>query len=122
MLNPGSKARSEVTYEFRGARGRLFYIPGLYDDYLELILPEDPKASEKLLRSIRSIPKKGRHGEYEIKLHNTQPRVVSIMRLYYDDAMPWARATSPQERLNEMLEEIRKVAPGFNLQGIPMVG
>lgn len=122
MISRTHGDRSEISYEFRGARGRLFHIPGAYDDYLEIILPEDPRAAEKLLRSIRSIPKKSRHGEYEIKLYDTRPRIVSILRLYYDDAIPWARQTKPQERLKEMLEEIRKVAPGLSVQGIPLAG
>jgi hypothetical protein len=122
MLNRGYRDRSEIPYEFRGARGRLFYIPGAYDDYLEITLPEDPRAAEKLLRSLRSIPKKGRHGEYEIKFYEAQPRIVSIMRLYYDDAMMWARQTSPEDRLREILDEIRRVAPALNLQGVPMAG
>ncbi len=122
MLGRGQRERSEIPYEFRGCRGSLFYIPGAYDDYLEITLPEEPRAAEKLLRSIRSIPRKSRHGEYEIKFHDAHPRIVSILRLYYDDAMPWARQTRPEDRLKEMLEEIRRVAPGISILGIPLAG
>ncbi len=96
-----------VGLDFRGHEGEAIYTAGRHDDFLEMHLPSDERAREKLLRAIRSLPRSNSHGHYEVKLYPEHPRLVTLL-LVRDAA---SAAEDPCERLGEMLGDLRGVAP-----------